>query len=346
MKKIAFFDTKPYDREFFDRANKEYGYDIRYFKTHLNENTAELSEGFDAVCAFVNDYLNGQVIDHIKEHGIGLIALRSADYNNVDLKHAYRRIHVMHVPSYSPYSVAEHALALITSLNRKTHRAYYRTRDGNFSINGLMGFDLHGKTAGIIGTGKIGQCLIDILLGCGMRILAYDLHPKISYAEEKGVIYTDLEQLYRESDVISLHCPLTPETHYLINDEAIELMKPGVLLINTGRGLLINSRALIKGLKSGKIGGAGLDVYEEEAEYFFEDFSNATISDDVLARLMTFPNVLITSHQAFFTREALQNIADTTLKNIDDFFNDRPLQNEICYQCGGNCVKPGRKRCW
>lgn len=346
MKKIAFFDTKPYDREFFDRTNKEYGYDIRYFKTHLNENTAELSEGFDAVCAFVNDDLNGRVIDHIKEHGIGLIALRSAGYNNVDLKHAYKRIHVMHVPSYSPYSVAEHALALITALNRKTHRAYYRTRDGNFSINGLMGFDLHGKTAGIIGAGKIGQCLIDILKGCGMRILAYDLHPKINWAKEKGVIYTDLEQLYRESDVISLHCPLTPETHYLINDDAISMMKPGVLLINTGRGLLINTRALIKGLKSGKIGGAGLDVYEEEAEYFFEDFSDSAISDDVLARLMTFPNVLITSHQAFFTREALQNIADTTLKNIDDFFNERPLKNEICYHCKGNCVKPGQKRCW
>lgn len=252
----------------------------------------------------------------------------------------------MHVPGYSPYSVAEHGLALITALNRKTHRAYYRTRDGNFSISGLMGFDLHGKTAGIIGTGKIGRILIDILLGCGMRILAYDLHPNKEYAQKSGVTHTELEQLYRESDVISLYCPLTPETHYLIDDEAISQIKPGVLLINTCCGQLINKPALIKRLKSGKIGGAGLDVYEEEAEYFFEDFSDSAISDDVLARLMNFPNVLITSHQAFFTREALQNIADTTLKNIDDFFNDRPLKNEICFQRGGNCVKPGQKRCW
>lgn len=346
MKKIAFFDAKPYDKEFFDRVNLAYGYDITYFKTHLNANTAELSDGADAVCAFVNDDLNKSVIDHLKDHGIGLVALRSAGYNNVDLNHAYRRLHVMRVPGYSPYSVAEHAMALIMALNRKTHRAYYRTRDGNFSINGLMGFDLHGKTAGVVGTGKIGQCLIDILLGCGMRILAHDPNPNRAYAEEKGILYTDLEQLYRESDVVSLHCPLTPETHYLINEKAIEQMKPGVLLINTGRGQLINSRALIRGLKSGKIGAAGLDVYEEEAEYFFEDFSNSAIDDDVLARLMTFPNVLITSHQAFFTREALQNIADTTLKNIDDFFNDRPLLNEICYHCTGNCVKPGKKSCW
>lgn len=346
MKKIAFFDTKPYDREFFDHANKDYGYEIRYLKTHLNESTAELTEKADVVCAFVNDNINKAVIDRMKEHGVELLVLRSAGYNNVDLQYAYKRLHVMRVPSYSPHSVAEHALALITALNRKTHRAYYRTRDGNFSINGLMGFDLYGKTAGIIGTGKIGQTLISILKGCGMRILAYDLHPNQSYAEESGITYTGLEQLYRESDVISLHCPLTPETHYLINDEAISLMKHGVLLINTGRGQLINTRALIKGLKSGKIGGAGLDVYEEEAEFFFEDFSDSAISDDVLARLMTFPNVLITSHQGFFTREALQNIADTTLKNVDDFYRDLPLVNEICYNCGGNCVKPGKMRCW
>jgi D-lactate dehydrogenase len=209
-----------------------------------------------------------------------------------------------------------------------------------------MGFDLHGKTAGIIGTGKIGQIMIDIMKGFGMKIYAYDLFPNESYAKENGVEYTDLETLYKESDVISLHCPLTPETHYLINDKAIELMKPGILLINTGRGLLIDSKALINGLKSGKIGGAGLDVYEEEAKYFFEDFSSSSISDDILARLMTFPNVLITSHQGFFTKEALQNIAETSLQNIKDFYDDKVLKNEICYQCHGDCVKPGKKRCF
>ncbi len=346
MKKIAFFDTKPYDRRFFDAANADFGYSIKYFRTHLNENTAELTEGHDAVCAFVNDDINKEVLGHLQQHGIGLVALRSAGYNNVDLGHAFKRVHVMRVPSYSPYSVAEHAMALITSLNRKTHRAYYRTRDGNFSIEGLMGFDLHGKTAGIIGTGKIGQCLISILQGCGMRILAYDPFPNTSYAKETGIEYTGLKTLYRQSDLISLHCPLTPETHYLINEEAISEMKEGVLLINTGRGKLIDTRALIDGLKKKRIGGAGLDVYEEEANYFFEDFSDAAVSDDVLARLMTFPNVLITSHQAFFTQEALRNIADTTLGNIDDFFHDRRLENEICYRCGRKCVRPGEKRCW
>ncbi|MFO7841558.1 MAG: 2-hydroxyacid dehydrogenase [Fidelibacterota bacterium] len=346
MKKIAFFDTKSYDKRFFNTAIEDYDYSITYFKAHLNENTVELTDGFDAVCAFVNDDINEKVLDHLQEHQIDLIALRSAGYNNVDLKHAYKRVHIMRVPAYSPYSVAEHAMALITSLNRKTHRAYYRTRDGNFSIEGLMGFDLHGKTAGIIGTGKIGQCLIDILQGCGMRIVAYDPYPNKSYAEESGITYTDLQTLYRESDIISLHCPLTPETYYLINEDAINNMKKGVLLINTGRGKLIDTKALIEGLKKKKIGGAGLDVYEEEANYFFEDFSDSAISDDVLARLMTFPNVLITSHQAFFTQEALRDIAQTTLRNIDDFFHDRRLENEICYQCARKCVKPGKKRCW
>lgn len=346
MIKIAFFDTKPYDKRSFEELNKDYDFDIKYFKTKLSKETVELSYGYDAVCAFVNDEMDKDVLDHMKDHGIELIAMRCAGYNNIDLKHAYERVHVMHVPSYSPYSVAEHAAALILALNRKTHRAFYRTRDGNFSIDGLMGFDLHGKTAGIIGTGKIGQCLISILKGFGMKVLAYDLFPNETYAKDEGIEYTDLETLYKKSDVISLHCPLTPETHYLINDTAINLMKTGVLLINTGRGLLIDTKALIYGLKQGKIGGAGLDVYEEEAHYFFEDFSNETISDDVLARLMTFPNVLITSHQGFFTKEALHNIAETTLQNIKDFFDDKILTNEICYQCKGKCVKPGKKRCF
>jgi D-lactate dehydrogenase len=346
MRKIAFFDTKPYDKRSFDEINQHYGFEIKYFKTKLSKETVELTDNFDAICAFVNDELDSEVLAYLKEHGIELIAMRCAGYNNVDLKYAYEHVHIMRVPSYSPYSVAEHAAALILALNRKTHRAFYRTRDGNFSIDGLMGFDLHGKTAGIIGTGKIGQCLISILKGFGMKILAYDLFPNMDYAKKEGIEYTDLETLYKESHVISLHCPLTPETHYLINEKAINLMKPGVLLINTGRGLLIDTKALINGLKQSKIGGAGLDVYEEEAQYFFEDFSSLTIGDDVLARLMTFPNVLITSHQGFFTKEALHNIAETTLQNIQDFFDDKYLTNEICYQCKGNCVKPGKKRCF
>jgi D-lactate dehydrogenase len=346
MKKIAFFDTKPYDKRSFDEINKDFGYDIKYFKTRLSKETVELTDGYDAVCAFVNDELDKDVLDQLYKNDIKLVALRCAGYNNVDLKNAYERIHVTRVPSYSPYSVAEHAAALILTLNRKTHRAFYRTRDGNFSIEGLMGFDLHGKTAGVIGTGKIGQCLISILKGFGMKVLAYDLYPNEAYAKKADIEYTDLETLYKESDVISLHCPLTPETHYLINDKAISLMKANVLLINTGRGLLIDTKALITGLKHGKIGGAGLDVYEEEAKYFFEDFSNSAIGDDVLARLMTFPNVLITSHQGFFTKEALHNIAETTLQNINDFFEDKRLSNEICYHCSGDCVKPGKKRCF
>ncbi len=346
MKKIAFFDTKPYDKRSFNEINKDFGYEIKYFKTRLSKETVELTDGYDAVCAFVNDELDKEVLDQLRENGIKLVALRCAGYNNIDLKNAYENVHVMRVPSYSPYSVAEHAAALILSLNRKTHRAFYRTRDGNFSIDGLMGFDLHGKTAGVIGTGKIGQCLISILKGFGMKVLAYDLYPNETYAKKTGVKYTDLETLYKESDVISLHCPLTPETHYLINDKAISLMKANVLLINTGRGLLIDTKALINGLKKGKIGGAGLDVYEEEAKYFFEDFSNSAIGDDVLARLMTFPNVLVTSHQGFFTKEALHNIAETTLQNINDFFEDKRLINEICYHCNGDCVKPGKKRCF
>ncbi len=346
MKKIAFFDTKPYDKQSFDDVSKGFDFEITYFKARLNEHTVELTDGYDAVCAFVNDELNKPVLKHLKEHGIELIALRCAGYNNVDLRESYNNIHVVRVPSYSPYAVAEHAMALVSSLNRKTHRAFFRTRDGNFSIDGLMGFDLHGKTAGVIGTGKIGQCLISILKGYGMRVLANDHYPNKAYAEATGIEYVDLETLYRESDVISLHCPLTPETRYMINDEAIGKMKKGVLLINTGRGELIDTRAMIRGLKKGIIGGAGLDVYEEEAEYFFEDFSNSAIGDDILARLMTFPNVLVTSHQGFFTREALRNIAETTLQNIDDFFEGRVLQNEICYRCEKNCVKPGKIRCF
>ncbi|MCK5177861.1 MAG: 2-hydroxyacid dehydrogenase, partial [Candidatus Aenigmarchaeota archaeon] len=269
--KIAFFDTKPYDRESFDAMNSKYGFSIKYFKGHLNNDTVELTKKHDVVCAFVNDILDKKIIETLKNNGIKLIAMRCAGYNNVDLNAAYENIHVVRVPDYSPYAVAEHAAALMIGLNRKTHKAYYRTRDGNFAINGLLGFDMHGKTAGVIGTGKIGKCLVSILKGFGMKVYAYDLLPDEAYAKDAGIQYTTLDELYKISDIISLHCPLTPETDYMINEKSIAQMKDGVMIINTGRGKLIDTKALIEALKSGKVGAAGLDVYEEESEYFFED---------------------------------------------------------------------------
>ncbi|HBG61596.1 MAG: hydroxyacid dehydrogenase [Omnitrophica WOR_2 bacterium GWF2_38_59] len=347
--KIFFYDTKPYDQHSFETANKKYNFDIQYFNGHLNYNSAGLSQGFNVVCPFVNDTIDKKTISILKNCGVELIALRSAGYNNVDLKAAYRNIHVVRVPSYSPYAVAEHAMALILSLNRKTHRAYYRTRDGNFSINGLLGFDLHEKTIGIIGTGKIGECLIDIALGFGMKVIAYDRYLDEKHAKERGFKYVTLEELYNESDVISLHCPLSKETYHLINEDSIKKMKKGVIIINTSRGKIIETESLIKGLKDKQIGAAGLDVYEEESQYFFEDFSSEMISDDMLARLLTFPNVLVTSHQGFFTQEALTNIANTTLQNIKDYFEGKFLENEICYRCGidaSECMKEQKKRCF
>jgi len=337
--KIAFFDTKPYDRKSFDRANEIFGFDITYFDTRLSADTVELAHGYDAVCGFVNDSFGKPVIDYLVADGVRIIALRCAGYNNVDFNAAFDRIHVVRVPAYSPHAVAEHAAALILSLNRKTHKAYYRTRDGNFNINGFLGFDMYGKTAGIIGTGKIGRCLIKILQGFDMNILAYDIHPDHEYAEANGITYVNLPELYGRSDVISLHCPLTPENRHMINAETIASLKAGVVLINTGRGKLIDTKALIDGLKSGKIGAAGLDVYEEESDYFFEDRSAELIADDVLARLLTFPNVLVTSHQGFFTVEALHNIAQTTLNNIKEYFEDGSLTNEICYRCEEPCPR-------
>jgi len=348
QQKILFFDTKPYDRTFFDEANAgdPFKFSIKYLSTHLTEETVGFSSGYDVVCAFVNDTLNQPVIETLVSSGVRLIAMRCAGYNNVELKAAYGRIPVVRVPGYSPYAVAEHAAALMLTLNRKTHKAYARTRDGNFSINGLLGFDLNAKTAGIIGTGKIGRCLIDILKGFGMNILAYDLMPDHDYAKSNGITYVSLDKIYAESDVISLHCPLTPETHHLINRDALRKMKPGVMLINTGRGGLIKTSDLIEELKSCHVGSAGLDVYEEESDYFFEDFSISVISDDILARLLSFPNVLVTSHQGFFTHEALTNIAQTTLANIREFFDNGYLKNEICYRCGKTCMKKQGKRCF
>ena len=325
--KIAFFGAKPYDIASFDKVNEKYNYDIRYYKGHLNPNNVVLTQDTDVVCIFVNDTADAAVIDAMVDNGVKLLALRCAGFNNVDLKAAKGKLPVVRVPAYSPYAVAEYSLALMLSLNRKIHRAYWRTRDGNFSLNGLMGFDMHGKTIGIIGTGKIAKILIRLLKGFGMRILAYDLYPDMKFAGEEGISYVSLDELYRESDIISLHCPLTDQTKYMIDKDSIDKMKKGVMIINTGRGQLINTNDLIEGLKEKKIAAAGLDVYE--GEYFYEDKSDKIIDDDVLARLLSFNNVIVTSHQAFFTKEALHNIAETTLQNIEDFRCHRPLVNEV-----------------
>ena len=327
--KIAFFGAKPYDIASFDKVNEKYNYDIRYYKGHLNPNNVVLTQDTDVVCIFVNDTADAAVIDAMVDNGVKLLALRCAGFNNVDLKAAKGKLPVVRVPAYSPYAVAEYSLALMLSLNRKIHRAYWRTRDGNFSLNGLMGFDMHGKTIGIIGTGKIAKILIRLLKGFGMRILAYDLYPDMKFAGEEGISYVSLDELYRESDIISLHCPLTDQTKYMIDKDSIDKMKEGVMIINTGRGQLINTNDLIEGLKEKKIAAAGLDVYVEEGEYFYEDKSDKIIDDDVLARLLSFNNVIVTSHQAFFTKEALHNIAETTLQNIEDFRCHRPLVNEV-----------------
>ena len=327
--KIAFFDTKPYDEVSFNQINQKFGFEIKYFKGHLNINNVPLTKGFDAVCIFVNAVANAEVIDELAKNDVKVIALRCAGYNNVDLNAAKNRIKVVRVPAYSPYAVAEHTLALMLTLNRKTHKAYNRTREGNFALNGLMGFDMHGKTAGIIGTGKISKILIQTLRSMGLKVIAYDIFPDYAFAEKYEIEYSSLDHLYANADIISLHCPLTKDTEYIINETSIAKMKNGVMIINTGRGKLINTHALIQGLKSKKIGAAGLDVYEEESEYFFEDRSNRVMDDDILARLLSFNNVIVTSHQAFFTQEAMHNIAETTLQNIQDFIDEKPLVNEV-----------------
>lgn len=317
---IAFFDTKPYDREYFERVNERFGFRITFFDGKLSAETAHISRGYDAVCVFVNDSVDAQVARILREGGVKLVALRCSGYNNVDVSSLEPDINVVRVPAYSPHAVAEYALTMMLTLNRKTHRAFYRIRDNNFSLSGLVGFDMHGKTAGIIGTGKIGRITAELLRGLGMRVLAHDLYPSEEWAAEHGVSYVDPSTIYRESDIISLHCPLTPENLYMINKGTLSLMKPNVMIVNTGRGKLINSGDLLEALKNGTVGGAALDVYEEETQYFFEDHSTRIMEDDVLARLMTFPNVLVTSHQAFLTHEALENIAETTLENVRLFF--------------------------
>lgn len=316
--RIAVFSTKPYDRTFLDSANKARRHELVYFDARLTAETASLAEGFDCVCAFVNDRLDSDVLQRLQASGTRLIALRSAGFNHVDLPEAERLgLTVARVPAYSPHAVAEHGVALVLSLNRMTFRAYNRVREGNFSLDGLLGFDLHGKTVGVVGTGKIGLIFADIMHGFGCKVLASDPFP--SPDAKDFLRYVPLEQLLAEADIISLHCPLTPETDHLIDASAVAQMKTGVMLINTGRGRVVDTRAVIDGLKSGKIGWLGLDVYEEEEHLFFQDLSQRVISDDLFMRLTTFPNVLITGHQAFFTKEALTNIAETTLANIGAF---------------------------
>ena len=327
--RVAFFDTKPYDIESFNEINKKYGFEIKYFRYHLTPDNIVLAQNFDVVIVFVNDIINKDMIDILHSFGIKLIALRCSGFNNVDIKAAKDKITVVRVPAYSPNAIAEHTIALMMTLNRKIHRAYFRTRDANFALNGLMGFDMHQKTAGVIGTGKIGKALIKILRGFDMEVMAFDTYPDNVFAEENRMQYVSLEELFKKSDIISLNCPLTRETEYLINKNTIALMKKGVMLINTGRGKLIKTYDLIQGLKSGKIGSAGLDVYEEESHYFFEDLSDRVLTDDILARLLTFNNVIITSHQGFFTREAMHNIAATTMENISEFLKGERVLNEI-----------------
>lgn len=326
--RIALFSAKPYDGTFFKRANKDKRHTLSFFEARLTEDTAPLAAQYDAVCAFVNDCLDASVLQQLHDGGTRLVALRSAGFNHVDLTAADQLgITVARVPAYSPYAVAEHAVALLLSLNRQTYRAYNRVREGNFSLNGLLGFDLHGKTVGVIGTGQIGLIFADIMHGFGCRIVASDPFP---YPQAKPFVeYVPLTTLYAQADIISLHCPLTPDTHHLIDAEAIAQMKDGVMLINTGRGRVVDTQAVIAGLKSGKIGHLGLDVYEEEEQLFFEDLSQGVIDDDQFMRLTTFHNVLITGHQAFFTHEALTNIAETTLANIDAFESGQGTLHQV-----------------
>ena len=318
--KLAFFDAKSYDKPGFDHYAAENGWKIKYFDTRLNEDTASLASGYDAVCAFVNDTLSAGVINQLVDEGVKCLVMRCAGYNNVDLRACEGRLPVFRVPAYSPYAVAEHAMALLLTINRRTHKAYNRTREFNFSLQGLAGFDLHGKTVGIIGTGKIGQVFAKICDGFGMNILAYDKFPN----PKTGLHYVELDELFKNADIISLHCPLTEETHHMIDWKSIALMKPGVTIINTSRGALIDSEDLIKALLDKQVGAACLDVYEEEGSFFYEDFSGHIVRDGKLVRLISMPNVIVSSHQAFMTNEALDNIACTTVENLVKFFAGTP----------------------
>ncbi len=328
--KIAFYDTKPYDHLAFIEVAEREGVTIKFFETKLDDDTAELANGYDAVCVFVNDTVSAEVIDRLHSLGIKYLALRCAGYNNVDIRHAYGKIHVVRVPAYSPYAVAEHTMALLLTSIRRIHKAFIRTRDFNFSLSRLTGFDLHGKTVGVVGTGRIGRVFINICRGFGMKILAYDKYP----AQIEEVEYVELDRLLASSDVISLHCPLSEETYHIINEDSLKKCKKGVVILNTSRGALIDAEALLGAIKSRHVGAACLDVYEEEADFFFEDYSGHILDDDILARLISMPNVIVTSHQAFLTEEALSNIATTTIDNLLSLERDGRCDNEICYRCG------------
>ena len=331
--KIAFFDTKPYDKTYFEIYGAKYNVEFKFFETKLNGDTVFLAKGFDGVCVFVNDTVNAEVIDRLCNLNINVLALRCAGFNNVDMKYAYGKIHVLRVPAYSPYAVAEHTMALLLTSIRRIHKAYIRSRDFNFSLAGLTGFDLYGKTAGIIGTGKIGKVFVNICRGFGMNVLAYDKYPS-KEIEREGVKYVAFDDVLKNSDVISLHCPLTEETYHIIDEKALETCKKGVVLLNTSRGALVDAEGLLEAIKSRKVGAACLDVYEEESDLFFEDNSGHILDDDVLARLISMPNVIVTSHQAFLTEEALENIAEITVGNLVSFFNSGHCENELCCRSG------------
>ena len=323
--KVAFFDTKTYDMPSFEKFGKENDICFKFYETKLNEDTAELARDCEAACVFVNDTVNASVIDRLCELGVKVLALRCAGYNNVDINYAKGKLRVVSVPAYSPYAVAEHAMALLLTSIRRIHKGYIRTRDFNFSLNGLTGFDLHGKTMGVVGTGKIGRIFINICRGFGMNVIAYDKFP----AKDSDIEYVELDELFSRSDIISFHCPLTDETYHMIDSESISKLKKGVVIINTSRGALIDAEALLEGIKARKIGAACLDVYEEEADVFFQDFSGHIIADDTLARLISMPNVIVTSHQAFLTEEALSNIAETTVRNLIACHNGEECANEL-----------------
>jgi len=338
--KIAMFDTHGYDRESFARNNEHFGFDITFLEPRLGRATAKLAEGHDVVCAFVNDRADGETLRILHAGGARLMALRSAGYNHVDLNVAAELgLPVVRVPAYSPHAVAEHAVALVLALNRKIHRASARVREWNFSLEGLVGFDLHQKTVGVIGTGKIGRVAATIFRGFGCSVLCFDVFPDADFAAKIGADYVTLDELYRRSDIVTLHAPLTPDTHHLIDEAALSKMKKGAFLINTSRGALVDSTALVRALKRRALGAAGLDVYEEEAGIFFQDLSNQVLQDDVLARLLSFPNVLITSHQAFMTNEALANIAEVTLESVRAFARGEPLVNAVRAE---QVVRPSR----
>lgn len=327
--KIAVFSAKDYDERFFNQSNTSHHHDLTFFEAHLNIDTVDLAQHFDGVCVFPNDTLDAAVIEKLARYNIKVVALRCAGFNNVDLNACtHHGIAVVRVPAYSPYAVAEHTVALMMTLNRKTHKAFNRVREGNFALDGLMGFDFYKRTAGVIGTGKIGEVTAGILKGLGCQVLAADPNPSDA-CKAMGVTYVAIPELLKQSDIITLHCPLTPDTHHMINKDTLTLMKDDVMLINTSRGGMIDTQAVIQALKSRKIGYLGLDVYEEEADLFFEDLSDEVIQDDTFSRLLTFPNVVITGHQAFFTKDALTNIADTTLQNITTIEQGNTCENEI-----------------